>query len=413
MNLNLLLTELNTIVETIDFLDLAATPNADWIRYRLLDGVFFLIPEDMKERWFRAIHRLHELSKVKYTYTRNEFEEKLLRFIFQILRNSTDEKNLLQTQDWKEFQDSLLVMPRRKYSVLRPIHGLSLDSAESSLTLGKWTIYNLASHQSLIEREDWENSNSRDDQSSYAITCESTARHAEQALVVADREFSRFESILHYMLQAHKPLVQIVDTSNFAGTQQAYMRVGEEPFKLCSISHHGFLPEICLSHYDLNDQHRGYEYIWSLTTSDSLNEMQLRVLDVVECVGKARVMVRKDKALVDIMTVLEVLLVKDGRANTSRIAEAIAFLVGESVERRIKLNGQVKNIYNLRSKVVHQASEITPPDFWCLVEIAYRVIYKLTTSQELISISSTKELQKLLQEVKYSGRIFNITSGNT
>ena len=91
----------------------------------------------------------------------------------------------------------------------------------------------------------------------------------------------------------------------------------------------------------------------------------------------------------------------------SQISEGTALILGESVEERLKIETEVKNLYGLRSAIVHSGNkDISRDDHLKILDVSRNVVTKLLTSEKLMSIDSVENLYKLLKQIKYSGDIF-------
>ena len=88
----------------------------------------------------------------------------------------------------------------------------------------------------------------------------------------------------------------------------------------------------------------------------------------------------------------------------SQISESIALILGSSVDERLKIEKRVKDLYELRSKIVHSGNkDINQVDYKTLLEIARSVIIRILTSDKLNSVDSVQDLYTILKKFKYSG----------
>jgi hypothetical protein len=88
----------------------------------------------------------------------------------------------------------------------------------------------------------------------------------------------------------------------------------------------------------------------------------------------------------------------------NQISESIALILGSSVDERLKLEKRVKELYGLRSKIVHSGKkDINQADYETLLEIARSVIIRILTSDKLNSVDCVEKLYNILKKFKYSG----------
>ena len=364
-----------------------------------------------------ALSRAFDFNKeIKSTYTLNKYES-LLQEHF---RECFSKKCLAKNEDVSSFVEKLKAESIKTFSVFRDIHGIVLNSPQIPLLLGGYTIYEFASQKEFIEsifdsKTDsfppmWCNENPE-----YLIEWKAEARHFEKAIEIADEHFERFELILRYVIGSATNHFE-VGVLNYQGWRQrkAYILSVEEVSN--SSTTHGPREPIRLDEPYLVNEDTGYHTVWGFTTKTNLNKFQKRIMLAVEWIGQSMAEPSPPSAFIKAAIALEIIFTYQDDIITPgimhQIAESIALILGSSVDERLKLEKRVKELYGLRSKIVHSGNkDISQADYKTLLEIARSVIKKILTSDKLNSVGSVQELYNILKEIKYSGDAISPSAG--
>ena len=365
-----------------------------------------------------ALSRAFDFNKeIKSTYTLNKYES-LLQEHF---RECFSKKGSAKNEDVSSFVENLKAESIKTFSVFRDIHGIVLNNPTSPLLLGGYTIYEFASQKEFIEsifdsKTDsfppmWCNDNPE-----YLIEWKAEARHFEKAIEIADEHFERFELILRYVIGSATNHFE-VGVLNYQGWRQrkAYILSMEEVSN--SSTTHGPREPIRLDEPYLVNEDTGYHTIWGFTTKTNLNKFQKRIMLAVEWIGQSMAEPSPPSAFIKAAIALEIIFTHSEEAIITpsilnQISESIALILGSSVDERLKLEKRVKDLYELRSTIVHSGNkDINQADYKTLLEIARSVIIKILTSDKLNSVDTVEELYSILKKIKYSGEAISQSAG--
>jgi hypothetical protein len=398
-----------------EIIELAETDNF-WgrtdISLKIFDGgdtIYFVSENRIKYR--DALSKAFDLDKeIKRTYTLKKYESLLLEHF----RERFLKKCLAKREDVSSFVKKLNDERIKTFSVFRDIHGIVLNSPTSPLLLGGYTIYDFASQKEFIKSridskidsfpQIWFN-----DDTEYLIEWKAEARHFEKALEIADEHFERFELILRYVLGSATNRFE-VGVLNYQGWRHRKACILSDRGELSSSSTlHGPIEPIQLDAPYFVNEDNGYQTVWGFTTKTNLNEFQKRIMLAVEWIGQSMADPSPPSAFIKAAIALEIIFTPSKKAIitpsiVNQISESIALILGSSVDKRLKLEKRVKDLYELRSKIVHSGNkDINPADYKTLLEIARSVIIKILTSDKLNSVKTVEELYNILKIFKYSG----------
>jgi hypothetical protein len=371
----------------------------------------YFVNENNIIKYRDAISRAFNFEKeIERTYTLKKYESLLIEHFRECFSKKCSAKN----EDVSSFVKKLKAESKKTFSVFRDIHGIVLNSPTSPLLLGGYTIYEFASEKEFIESkidsktdsflEIWDTENPE-----YLIEWKAEAKHFEKALEIADEHFERFELILRYVLGSATNRFE-VGVLNYQGWRHRKAYILSDMGQVSnSWSRHGPIEPIPLDDPYLVKEDTGYHTVWGFTTKTKLNEFQKRIMLAVEWIGQSMADPSPPSAFIKAAIALEIIFTASKKAIITpsivhQISESIALILGSSVDERLKLEKRVKELYELRSNIVHSGNkDINQADYKTLLEIARSVIIKILTSDKLNSVDSVEELYTILKRFKYSG----------
>jgi hypothetical protein len=108
--------------------------------------------------------------------------------------------------------------------------------------------------------------------------------------------------------------------------------------------------------------------------------------------------------LIKLMTALESLVILDDRELiASNLGERTAFLVAKKLSDRIYVNQQIRNLYRLRSRVIHHGRvEITYSELYWLSLAVQTAILRLIIDRNRLGISNDDDFRNWLVTMKFS-----------
>ena len=85
------------------------------------------------------------------------------------------------------------------------------------------------------------------------------------------------------------------------------------------------------------------------------------------------------------------------------IGEAIAFLVGSSLEERSDLERRFKDLYGIRSSIAHgKGKPVSDIDVLDAIDLSKRVIVALLTKSELKSAKTFQSVSNYIKRMRYT-----------
>jgi len=414
MNLLEIVNEIIELAETDNFLG-----RTD-VSLEILDGgdtIYFVSENTIKYR--DALSKAFDLDKeIKRTYTLKKYKSLLLEHF----RECFLKKCLAKREDVSSFVKKLNEERIKTFSVFRDIHGIVLNSPTSPLLLGGYTIYEFASQKEFIESKIDSKTDSFpqiwfNDNPEYLIEWKAEARHFEKAIEIADEHFERFELILRYVLGSATNDFE-VGVLNYQGWRHRRAYILSDMGEVSSPSTlHGPIAPIPLDDPYFVKEDTGYHTVWGFTTKKNLNKFQEKIMLAVEWIGQSIADPSPPSAFLKAAIALEIIFTYNEKEIITpsimhQISESIALILGSSVDERLKLEKRVKELYGLRSRIVHSGNkDISQADYKTLVEIARSVIRKILTSDKLNSVDSVQNLYTILKKIKYSGEAISQSAG--
>ena len=133
----------------------------------------------------------------------------------------------------------------------------------------------------------------------------------------------------------------------------------------------------------------------------SPNTIEDRLLSAMQWAGRASAVERKEEAFLLFTVALESLLLDNQEKQQLRYRFAVrgAHLLGGSLESKRDISTALKNVYDLRSAVVHSGStDITDSNRDTVRHFARRAIYRILTTRPFLEMSSQVELEKWFED---------------
>ena len=413
MNLLPIVNEIIGLAETGNFLGRTDVSLAFF--YREDNPIYFVNENKYRDALSRAFDSEEE---IKITYTLKKYESLLIDHF----RECFLKKCLAKKEDVSSFVKKLKGESIKTFSVFRDIHGIVLNSPKIPLSLGGYTIYEFASQKEFFESKIDSKTDSFpqiwfDDNPEYLIEWKAEARHFEKAIEIADEHFERFELILRYVLGSAKNDFE-VGVLNYQGWRHRRAYTLSDMGEVSrSLSNDGPIATIRLDEPYLVKEDTGYHTVWGFTTKKNLNKFQKIIMLAVEWIGQSMADPSPQSAFIKAAIALEIIFTPSKKAIISpsivnQISESIALILGSSVDERLKIEKRVKELYELRSQIVHSGSkDISQADYKDLLEIARSIIKKILTSDKLNSVDTVEELYTILKKIKYSGEAISQSAG--
>ncbi|MES2726824.1 MAG: hypothetical protein V4643_06955, partial [Bacteroidota bacterium] len=324
--------------------------------------------------------------------------------LIRILKN---EKRLCTTKDVEILLENFTKIEIQESEIFYELYGAKMNSHK--LILGDFTIYDFElSIAELTERYPYlihQDIYFSDRASKYLVSIKVRARDNDKAVEIASRLCEIFENVFSYMIADlnHRRTVgvfnfrgwkntQIVicnkDTAGYKGTNNVSFPVDiENPFFI--------------------DASQGNDKIWYLITKTNKTEIEKRLLNAIEWIGKAIHDLDLSKSLVQFVFAIEGMLQQNEKALitpsiVSQLSDWLAFIINDDLEERKKISKYFKEIYQKRSAIAHgAATTIDIQDLATALQISKLMIIAFLTNKPFCEIKTMDELNKCITDLKF------------
>ena len=299
--------------------------------------------------------------------------------------------------------------PVSTYRVLRGIYGIDLQDLSKPYHIGNFTIYHYSSHKNIIESYTPVSPEFLlMDKEEYLVEYKVEARDGNKALEKADKYFALFPLFVKFMLGSkikHHD-IGILQFPNSTLTQAFILSAEDNSIKLDN--ENGFyLPFHIDDEYFIKPE-AGYDKLWILIDKANKNKLETRIVNAVQWIGKS--LSESDFQSAFIQTVIAIEIIFTFQEKTvvtpsimSQISESLALIVGNNYAERIEIEKRIKDLYGVRSGIVHAGKdEISYDDYMTFLQYARIVIIRLLTDKELIRLDSIEKLFEYTKKLKYS-----------
>ena len=341
-------------------------------------------------------------KEVENTISLKKFEESIISLIRQLRNeNKKCDETILQN-----FFDDLLKIEKNESEILYELFGIEMKN--QILKLGDFTIYNypLAKHI-LFEKYPHLHEDIFFDmrKSDILLGIKVNARENNKAVEIADELVETFENVMNYMISDlnHQRSVGVFNYRGWKNTSRI----------ICQNSTMGFhgsndisLP-VQIEDPFFTDVSQGNDKIWKLITKIDKSEIEKRLLQSIEWIGKGVYDKDKSKALVQLVFAIEGMLKYDVKSIitpsiVSQLSEWLAFIIQDNLEKRKEVAKYFKQIYRKRSAIIHGgAKTIDLDDIHIALQIAKLMIISFLKTEPFKNIKTMQELNELITEMKF------------
>jgi len=145
----------------------------------------------------------------------------------------------------------------------------------------------------------------------------------------------------------------------------------------------------------------GFDYVINLLTKNNLNKFQQSLLTAIQWAGRAVVANRREEAFLLYAIALEsIILVDSPNSELSyRLRLRISHLITSNLKNRNEVANTVKELYNLRSKIVHDGKyEISSLELDTIKYISISCIKRLCVDPLFRNMASPKDFADWLED---------------
>jgi hypothetical protein len=353
----------------------------------------------------KNLEELYKVDKSIYnTITSKTFEKSFINLI-RLLRN---EKRKTKKEDVQNLIAELKKIEIIESEVLYELYGCKM--VKDKIQLGDFTVYNYLKSSDLLEQKYpyLENKELFFDRrnSDIFLSVKVQARENPKATEIADEIVKVFENVFSYMISdfKHQRSVGVFNYRKWNNTSRI----------ICNNSNLGFsgtkdivyLVDIDDDFFIDNEQ--GNNKIWSLITKDNKNEIERRLLQAIEWIGKGVYDKDNSKSLVQLVFAIEGMLQFNEKAIitpsiVSQISDWLAFIIQDNPTKRKEIVKFFKQTYRKRSAIVHGGSKVVDlDDLQIAFQIAKLMVISFLVNKPFCELQTMLQLNEYINDLKFS-----------
>lgn len=342
-------------------------------------------------------------TEIEQTISIKEFEKSLI----VLMRTLRDKKNQCSSDDIDSFFKNLLALEKNEYEILYELYGAEMNG--DILNLGEFTVFNLShSNEKLVEKypplinRDLYFTHSK---SNIYLGIRVTARENSKAVEISDELLETFENVMNYMIADLKHQ-RCVGNINFRGWKSIQRIICGNSSMGINSSSDISLP-VNIEDPFFKDGSQGNDNIWFLITKQNKTELEKRLLQSIEWIGKAIHDKDKSKALVQFVFAIEGMLKYDEKSLitpsiVSQLSDWLAFIIQDDYIKRKEIANYFKAIYKKRSAIVHGGSKtIDIEDLRIALQISKLMIISFLKTKPFCDFTSMQEVNDYITELKF------------
>lgn len=305
--------------------------------------------------------------------------------------------------------------PVREFAIIRPLYGVSLKSPTTSRAG-----YKFISSNSFKE---YFGQYSKDELCYKLFEVENFSKNkcfVEVRIEARDKEFAKAEADKRLQILDNLLRVLSQNLDKFAGLGAFNFNTELVGGRICYDIKSGIietsaeslihpLRPINIDELILADNELWEKRLWSIYEKETLTWTERRIKKAVNWVGRSMNERDVELSFLQSLFALESLLqCQKGfidKGLTAQMAENFAFIVAYKPEDRIKAESQFKDIYSLRSKLVHGESEKEiEAERDTAIAFALYALKNLLLKEEFLRLENEKEFKDLITNLKFKLR---------
>lgn len=338
------------------------------------------------------------------TLTLKTFEKSLINLI-RVLRT---EKRKTKKEDLQSLISDFKKKKIIESEVFYELCGCKIS--KDFIQLGDFTIYNYAKSSHLIEKKYSYLINNNfyfeKRKTDVFLSVKVKARENSKATEIADEIVKSFENVFNYSLAdfKHQSSVGVFNYHKWNNINRI----------ICNKSNSGFngTSEIVLpveiDHDFFMDKKQGNDKIWNLITKSNKSEIEKRLLQAIEWIGKGVYDKDNSKSLVQFVFAIEGMLQFNEKglitpSIVSQISDWLAFIIKDDLTERKEIVKFFKQTYRKRSSIVHGNSKaVELDDLQMAFKIAKSMVIRFLVHKPFCDLKTMEELKEHINDLKFS-----------
>ena len=341
--------------------------------------------------------------------------------IIKLIREKYESDESFDQLDFRSIRKGLLVKETSFFEIFKELKGCQVATKEP-ITLSNFNFYSWPKHLMYI-RDNFKEAFTKNEIYFYnpsdnktLLSTKVNAKELDRAYEIADKNFKKLESILRYILTdtSHSNEgCNLYDIGIFDFREQNWLtsvRVTKDSIGSSS-KIIGTYKELLLTDELLCGKESRKKRIWEILKKPKPNKLEVKILNSIEWIGKAKHEIDIEKAFIQYFFSIESLMNFNeiGIISPSvsyQMCEYISLLLGNTEKERIELDEIFRHLYSIRSAIVHgNSKEFSKYDLEDAKALAERLVNEFLTREYLINLSSKdnyKELKELIKKRKYA-----------
>lgn len=353
-----------------------------------------------------TINKLAKTSDLDKTFTVKKITAQLTDLLFELLTENIECKE----SHVKSFYEYFTNRPILNYEIVGPIYGVTMN--ENQYDLGDFTIYKTLFFEEILSNRHYYKPQLKDFyfsgiDSEYLISISVKAREQQKAVELANSYLEIFENALTYVVSDLSRLTSpgifnykgVTVRSNLAITERG-IGINSDAMSLSAVN------------FPINDKTCGNptfgnNLLWDLITKENKTDLEKRIINSVDWIGKAISEVDSAKAMTEYVFAIEGLLhLNEGTFVSSsivnQISEWLAFIIHDTPEKRKEVVKTFREIYQKRSAVTHGGrSDISADLLFSAYALCKQVIILLLVHKDFAQINNLTELKEWVDNKKF------------
>lgn len=330
------------------------------------------------------------------------FESGIVNLLRELRSNSKE----CEKEDFQKVIDSIVAIPIQENEILYELHGIEMK--EQLIEFGTFKIYNYPLSIDILEKK-YPHLNNGDifferRRSNFFLSISVEVRENDKAVELADLQIAKFENILNYM---------IGDLNHERSVGALNFRPGKNTSRIiCSNTSLGFNTNNSFTFpVNIEDDFfktvQGNGRIWDIVEAKNKTEIEKRLLQSIEWIGKAVFDKDISKALVQFVFAIEGMLQYDDKtfvtpSIVSQLGDSLAYIIEDEYAKRKDVVKYFKELYRKRSAVVHGGEKtIDKKDIELAYQISKLMVISFLTVKPFSEFKTMQQLNEYISELKF------------
>lgn len=354
----------------------------------------------------RLVNFLYEKDNdVFKSYSRKSFLDRLITLIRpKKLANQKFNKEEAQT-----FYSSLKDVEKIRYRVMREIFGVSLSDLSHSYYIGNFKIFHFPSQKDSVAEIIGSTITlmCTPKEPIYLIEYEVEAREHIRAIEIADEKFNKFVLFLRHIIGSSDDRYEVGILDYYGWRARSAHVISQQGYS-ANAERIGPIEPIPIDNPYFINKNAGYDKLWMLIDKQNRTKLEKRISTAVEWIGRSLFERTVQTAFIEASVALESIFTYQEKAIItpsilSQITESVAMIVGETPDQRLEIEKEIKDLYSIRSGIVHSGDkDIDKKDFEIFIYYIRLIVQILLTNPQYAECETIEELYEYLKRQKYS-----------